>query len=193
MLSALTIWFYTYFVKSRIIHVVDEIRMPADFYDQTPDGNVLATEAVMNTIRTADTLFDRIGRLLRPLGVSSAGGLVLGILRDFGAMSPSELGDRLIVTRATVTGLVDSLERRGFVRRTPRPDDRRSVLVEITPAGLDVLARVRTIVHRHEKTWMQTLSDAELKRYIRTHHRIQEGLETMTDDSAAQPTTKTRP
>ena len=50
-----------------------KIQMPDDFYDQTPDANVLATEAVMNTIRTADVLFDRIGRLLRPLDVSAAG------------------------------------------------------------------------------------------------------------------------
>ena len=47
----------------------------------------------------------------------------------------SELGARLIVTRATVTGLLDSLERRGFVHRAPNPADRRSLLVEITPAG----------------------------------------------------------
>ena len=80
--------------------------MPADFYAQTPDANILATEAAMNTIRTADLLFDRIGQVLRPLGVSAAGGLVLGLLRDRGPMPPSELGERLIVTRATVTGLV---------------------------------------------------------------------------------------
>ncbi len=147
--------------------------MPDDFYEQTPDANILATEAVMNTIRTADLDYDRIGRLLRPLGVSAAGGLVLGILRDRGRMSPSELGERLIVTRATVTGLVDSLERRGFVRRTANPDDRRSLLVEITPSGLDVLQRLRELIHRNEKAWMSGLTDEELRAYIGTLHRIQ--------------------
>lgn len=150
--------------------------MPADFYDQTPDGNVLATEAVMNTIRTADLLFDQIGRLLRPLGVSAAGGLVLGILRDQGAMSPSTLGDRLIVTRATVTGLLDSLERRGFVQRTANPTDRRSLTVEITPAGLAVLQELRTLIHRNEKAWLGALDDDELHRYIALLHRIQDGV-----------------
>lgn len=149
------------------------IEMPEDFYDQTPDGNVLATEAVMNTIRTADLLFDRIGRLLRPLGVSAAGGLVLGILRDRGAMPPSELGERLIVTRATVTGVVDSLERRGFVRRTPNPGDRRSVLVEITSDGLRVLQELRTLIHAHEKEWMSALPETELRDYVGLLHRIQ--------------------
>src|SRR5664279_1175643 len=143
-----------------------KIAMPPDFYDQTPDANVLATEAVMNTIKTADILFDRIGRLLRPLHVSSAGGLVLGILRDHGPMSPSELGERLIVTRATVTGLVDSLQRRGFVSRSANPADRRSLLVEVTPAGLAVVQEFRTIVHRNERDWMSVLSDAELGTYV---------------------------
>src|SRR5438309_4420537 len=141
---------------------MESIRMPGDFYEQTPDGDVLATETVMNTVRTADLLLDRIGSLLRPLGVSPAGGLALGLLRDHGPMSPSELGERLIVTRSTVTGVLDSLERRELVRRTPHPTDRRSVVVEITDEGGRVLAEVRTLVHRHEKEWMQALTDADL-------------------------------
>jgi DNA-binding MarR family transcriptional regulator len=153
--------------------------MPADFYDQTPEASVLATEAVMNTMRTADMLFDQIGRLLRPLHVSAAGGLVLGILRDHGSMTPSELGERLIVTRATVTGLLDSLERTGFVHRSANPTDRRSLVVEITPAGLAVVQEVRTIVHRQEKAWMAGLSEPELRSYIAQLHRIQDSLASM--------------
>jgi DNA-binding MarR family transcriptional regulator len=152
------------------------IKMPDDFYDQTPDGNALATEAVMNTIRTADMLFDSIGRLLRPLNVSAAGGLVLGILRDHGRMSPSELGERLIVTRATVTGLLDSLERRGYVRRSANVADRRSLIVEITPVGLEVLQELRTIIHRHEKALMSGFSESDLRAYIERLHQIQESL-----------------
>ncbi len=152
------------------------IEMPDDFYEQTPDGNVLATEAVMNTIRTADLLFDRIGRLLRPLGVSAAGGLVLGMLRDRGPMSPSELGGHLQVTRATVTGVVDSLQRRGFVERTPNPDDRRSLTIDITPSGLAVLGELRPMIHRHEKDWMGVLTDDELNAYVDVLHRIQDSV-----------------
>lgn len=155
--------------------------MPGDFDEQTPDGNILATETVMNLVRTGDLLFDRIGRLLRPLGVSSAGGLVLGLLRDHGPMPPSVLGDRLIVTRATVTGLVDSLERRGFVRRTANPDDRRSLIVAITPEGLKVLARVREIVHRQEREWLSALSETELRRLIALLHRIQQELDQVSE------------
>ncbi len=150
--------------------------MPADFLDQTPDARVLATEAVMNSIRTADMAFERIGKLLRPLGVSAAGGLVLGQLRDHGEMSPSELGERLIVTRATVTGLLDSLERRGLVQRSANPEDRRSLLVTLTKSGLEVIQLVRTIIHGREAVWMDILTDAELRTYIDLHHRIQDSI-----------------
>ena len=163
------------------MNLMTKIQMPDDFYDQTPDGNVLATEAVMNTIRTADMLFDQIGRLLRPLNVSAAGGLLLGILRDHGPMSPSVLSERLIVTRATVTGVVDSLEQRGFVRRSANPVDRRSLVVEITPAGLEVLKALRTLVHRNEKAWLSGLSDPDLRSYIEQLHRIQDGLASVSD------------
>ena len=158
-----------------------KIQMPDDFYDQTPDANVMATEAVMNTIRTADMLFDLIGRLLRPLNVSAAGGLVLGILRDHGPMSPSALGERLIVTRATVTGLVDSLEQHGFVRRSANPTDRRSLVVQITPAGQAVLQELRTIVHRNEKAWLSGLSEPDLRSYIEQLHQIQDSLASVSD------------
>jgi DNA-binding MarR family transcriptional regulator len=151
-----------------------KVTLADDFYEQTPDANRLATAAVMNTIRAADLLFDQIGRLLRPLGVSSAGGLVLGQLRDHGAMSPSALGERLIVTRATVTGVVDSLERRGYVKRSPNPDDRRGIIVELTDQGREIVGQVRTLVHRHERDWMSVLSDEELAAYISLLQRIQD-------------------
>jgi DNA-binding MarR family transcriptional regulator len=168
-------------VNTRIMDGMAKIQMPDDFYDQTPDANILATEAVMNTIRTADMLFDQIGRLLRPLNVSAAGGLVLGILRDLGPMSPSVLSDRLIVTRATVTGVVDSLEGRGYVRRSANPADRRGLVVEITPAGLKVLKKLRTLIHGNEKAWLDGFSEPELRSYIDLLHRIQDGLASTTE------------
>lgn len=96
-------------------------------------------------------------------------------------MSPSELGDRLIVTRATMTGVVDSLERRGFARRSPHPSDRRSVIVEITPAGRDVVQQVRTLIHANEKDWMRGLSESELRGYIDVLHRIQDSVANSTE------------
>lgn len=160
-----------------------DIEMPADFYEQTPEGNVVATEAVMNTVRTADMLFANINRLLRPLGVSAAGGLALGLLRDLGPLTPSEMGERLIVTRATVTGVVDSLERHGLVERHAHPDDRRRSIIEITEEGRGILQQVRTIVHRHEREWLSVMSEDELRHYIGQLQRIQRALEAIPSEA----------
>ncbi|WP_309239120.1 MarR family winged helix-turn-helix transcriptional regulator [Ensifer canadensis] len=50
-------------------------------------------------------------------------------------LSPYELADRAGVTRATVTGLLDGLERDGFLARQQSKDDRRKVLVQLSPKG----------------------------------------------------------
>jgi DNA-binding MarR family transcriptional regulator len=155
---------------------MSRIQLPDDYYEQTPEGDIHATEAVMNLVRTADVLFDEIGRLLRPLNVSAAGGLVLGLLRDHGSMSPSQLGERLIVTRATVTGLVDSLEKRGYVRRSAHPSDRRSQIIELTPAGSDVTQQLRTLIHGREKAWFSVLTDDEIRTLIDLTYRIQDSV-----------------
>jgi hypothetical protein len=46
----------------------------------------------------------------------------------------------------------------------------------ITPAGLEVLQQVRTIIHGRETAWMRVLSDADLRTYIDLLHRIQDSI-----------------
>ena len=59
----------------------------------------------------------------------------LGYLRDEGALTPGSLGERLAITGASVTALVDRLETGGYAHRVPHSHDRRSLLVELTPSG----------------------------------------------------------
>lgn len=61
-------------------------------------------------------------------------------------------------------------------RRSPDPVDRRRLVIEITPAGLAVVQELRTIIRRHEKAWLSSLSDADLCSYIEQLHRIQDSL-----------------
>lgn len=46
-----------------------------------------------------------------------------------------EFAEALVCTRATITGIIDTLERKGLVERKPNPDDRRSILATLTQAG----------------------------------------------------------
>ena len=116
----------------------------------------------MNLVRTGDLVVGRVSAVLQPLDISPAGGLVLGILKDAGrACPPNYISERLIVSRATVTGVLDTLTKRGLVRREPHPSDRRMVLVHLTKAGSRMADRVRSTVHLAEAEWMSPLSERE--------------------------------
>jgi DNA-binding MarR family transcriptional regulator len=92
------------------------------------------------------------------------------------ALPPNEIADRLIISRATVTGLLDSLERREYVQRAPHPSDRRMILVEITDAGREAVTLFRPIIHQHQKDWFDVLSGGEQRQFIDSLHRVQVGL-----------------
>lgn len=59
-----------------------------------------------------------------------------------GGLPPHELATRAGVTRATVTGLLDGLERDGFVQRRPGLQDRRSITTVLTPKGKTAAAKL---------------------------------------------------
>jgi DNA-binding MarR family transcriptional regulator len=138
------------------------IRVSHDFAAKYPDASASATECAMNLARTGDLVLGRVSAALQPLDVSPAGGLVLGILKDAGQpCPPNYISDRLIVSRATVTGVLDTLAKRGLVRREPHPRDRRMVLVHLTSVGSRMADKVRRTVHRAEAEWMSSLSEHE--------------------------------
>jgi DNA-binding MarR family transcriptional regulator len=150
-------------------------RVAPDFADRYPTGSARATEGAMNLVLTADLIVKRIADLLRPFDLSPAGGLVLGILADSDLpLAPNKIAEDLIISRATVTGLLDSLERRGYVQRTPHGSDRRMLLIELTDTGRKVAKDFRPIVHQHEKAWLGALSEKEQRQLVDLLHRIQQ-------------------
>ena len=138
------------------------IRVSRNFAAKYPDASASATECAMNLARTGDMIVSRVAAALQPMDISPAGGLALGILVDAGEpCPPNYISDRLIVSRATVTGVLDSLAKRGLVRREPHPTDRRMVLVHLTKSGTRMAEKVRRTVHRAEAEWIGSLSEHE--------------------------------
>lgn len=153
------------------------IELPPDFDDRYPGADARSTEAAMNLAQASDLLVKRITELVHPFDLSPSSALVLGILADAPSqLSPSEIAERLILSRASVTSLLDSLEKRGYVRRTAHPDDRRMLLIELSDKGRRVAHDFRKVVHRHQKEWMGILSDEEKDRLISVLQRLQVAL-----------------
>ena len=64
-------------------------------------------------------------------GLSATEEKALDLLDRFGPLTAGELAQRSGLAPASVTGLINRLERKGFARRIPHPSDGRSVLVEV--------------------------------------------------------------
>ena len=73
------------------------------------------------------------------MGLSPGQPKVLRYLSELGHSSQRELADCCDVDPSAICRMLDSLERGGFVTRSPSPNDRRSGQVELTPQGRDAL------------------------------------------------------
>nr|WP_251373765.1 MarR family transcriptional regulator [Janthinobacterium sp. JC611] len=87
-------------------------------------------------------------------GLSEGKFVLLALLRDVPeGLSPHALAERAGVTRGTITGLLDGLERDGFLARHPDQVDRRKLLVRLSAKG-DMAAA--TLVDEHAQ-WIASL------------------------------------
>jgi DNA-binding MarR family transcriptional regulator len=153
------------------------VQITPDFEERYPNASASATECAMNLVFTAELIVKRIAGLLQPFELSPGSGLVLSILADSDLpLPPHTIAERLITSRATVTGLIDSLERRRYVQRRPHLSDRRMLLVELTDTGRQVANAFRPIVHQQQKAWLGALSEQEQQQLIDTLQRLQATL-----------------
>jgi DNA-binding MarR family transcriptional regulator len=99
----------------------------------------LASRLRLAIARTARRLRQEAGEELSPSKTAA-----LATIDRHGPLTPSELAARERIQRPTVTRIVAGLEEEGLVQRTRDPQDRRSSLVALSPAGRELLARGRT-------------------------------------------------
>jgi MarR family 2-MHQ and catechol resistance regulon transcriptional repressor len=97
-------------------------------------------EAVLNIIHTAGILSSTGSVLMRRFGLTGAQFNVLFALKfKTRAITQSELGRRLVVTRASITSVLDKLEGKGLVKRVSVPKNRRIYHVELTEKGRELI------------------------------------------------------
>ena len=129
----------------------------------------LEEEAALSIVRTSDQLQIRLARLLREYGLTSPTQYnILRILRGEGKPLPIlEIASRTLTVVPGITGLIDRLERAGFVQRLRCEKDRRVIYVVLTDHGTTTLAALdEPLLALHCKL-LGHLSHAELKELIR--------------------------
>lgn len=104
---------------------------------------VAAMSAVTSIMRAHQILIARLNDALSPFELSFARyeALMLLFYSRRGCLPLGKMGARLQVHPASVTNLIDGLERLGYATREPHPSDRRTTLAAITPRGQEVAER----------------------------------------------------
>ncbi len=120
----------------------------------------------------------RIGLWLQaaqpPVEVSQGEAHLLAHLAEAGPCSVAALHRAFAHKRSSLTTYLDRLESRGYVVRTTRPEDRRSFLVSLTPAGSVVAARVHRRLAALEVAALRQLSE-------RDAHAVRVALQALQD------------
>lgn len=111
-------------------------------------------------------------------GISEGRLRVLGYLLYLGGPAThSQLAEAAMVTKGTVTGLVDGLERDRLVRRFASKEDRRVSLIDLTPAGRRLLDEILPAHLSRLSELMRGLTPAERKTLRRLLEKVRSGLE----------------
>ena len=107
---------------------------------------------------------------LAPYDISPSHARAVVVLARGGSMRLSELSDHLRIAPRSTTEVVDQLQERGLVERSPDPHDRRATLVSLTGTGAEVAATVRAQRHAESEKFFGVLEPAdrtELARILR--------------------------
>ena len=149
-----------------------------------PDVDPAACELFLEILRTGEFVSSVEGGYLAKHGITPgrfAVMLLLGIEESI-VRKPSELAEMIGVTRATMLGILDTLERDNFVSRTLDPTDRRSMRVVSTPECRELLQKVLPGYFRLVASIPATLTAEERAEFKRLTVKIQHGLQSKSSD-----------
>ncbi|NUP89673.1 MAG: MarR family transcriptional regulator [Candidatus Sumerlaeia bacterium] len=153
----------------------DELGLRAPFHAP-------AHEALLGLYHTASQIKKRIDVFLRAHGITDVQLNLLLLLhyqagRD-GGLTQVELSRMMLVNRANITSLIDRMERSGLVARVGRPGDRRCRVIELTPGGRRLIAKVERDYAREVARIMAPLPARDLASLIRMLDALRGGLRT---------------
>ncbi len=144
------------------------------------DVDLAAVATTLRFQRAADGLFGAFEEFFAGYDLSDGRFTLLMILLmkppDWLDPTPSELAERVGVSRATITSLLDGLERAHLVARAAHPTDRRRLVVRLTEDGRALMARLLPDYFRHVGTVADHLDDAERQQLDRLLSKLYLGI-----------------
>ena len=132
-------------------------------------------DLIIQVLSAANVMVKESHRLFRPHGLTDSQFNVLNVLGTAAeGVSQRELSDVLVVDRSNITGLLDRMEKLGWVKRTDHPSDRRVYLVTLTAEGRKLWQQVLPEYVAVVRRVTAVAPEAELKRTLETLRRLEE-------------------
>jgi DNA-binding MarR family transcriptional regulator len=106
-----------------------------------------------------------LDELVRPSGITALQYTALTVLERHDGLSAAQLARDSFVTAQSIADLVRSLEGRGLVRRERNPRNRRELLILLTDAGRELLARHAGAVRELEERMVRDLTAHQTEQF----------------------------
>ena len=115
-----------------------------------------------NVGRVMRRVYDYYEQRLSPFGLTTSQYFVFNALWMGDGISIGELGERVYLDSSTLTGIIDRMERSGYVERQPNPEDRRSVLIFLTDRARELGPQILKFADELDATLRKPFSRGEI-------------------------------
>lgn len=150
--------------------------------DRYPELDIASVEACLAFLDTTTAFYEGVDTYFAQFGLSRGRfTLLMQLVEAETGLLPSEFAERAGVTRATVTSLLDGLEREQLVIRQPHSHDRRRLSVYLTEKGRKLMNEILPDHFCRTKDLMAYLSDRDKKTFIKLLSKLRAGIPALSE------------
>ena len=129
-----------------------------------------------NLRKAQSAVFQDFAVSLRDCNITPGHFGVLGLVQANAGLNQTALGKALGIDRSTVVAVIDKLETRGLVERTPALTDRRSYALQLSQNGVKLLLLARSLVAKHEQRIAEGLTKEDQEQLITLLSKLRDSL-----------------
>lgn len=148
-----------------------------------PELEISSVETFIALLRFSSQLTSEVESYFQKIGFSKGRFMVMMVLlRNLDRpMQPAEIASQLSVTRSTMTGLLDTLESKGWIERVPVPEDGRCWAIILTAKGRRELDRILPGHYKRMAQAMGSIDEAERRQLVSLLGKVSRGLQHFID------------
>jgi DNA-binding MarR family transcriptional regulator len=113
---------------------------------------LLAFTTFNNLGKANNYIQEKVHDYMKSTGLPPAQFAIINILGNEGALRISEIYEKMLIKSGNRTMILDSIEKKGFIKRVFSKHDRREIIIELTPTG-------EKFFEEHNASYMKTIED----------------------------------